>query len=474
MARTRIPLGRTFGKGRSTAAGMQSIVNMYAEPIEAEGRTDVVLYGSPGTAAFATVGGGDVRGQLTAADVHYAVVGTRLYSVTSAGATTDLGEIEGELLVDMSFNGAQLDIVAELKSYSFEVATLTLSEIGDSDFEQASSVANLAGYSVFAVKNAGRFRWSAFNDSTQFDPLDFATAEAEADALVAIRKVGNEIALLGKDTTEFWYITGDSDNLFARTSTAAAQIGCTSRDTAVVVDNGLTWVGRDGKAGGVSVYRAEGYQPKRISTPEVDAYLESATDLSALHAFAYQQNGHLFYVLTNPQEWTLAWDVATNQWSYRKTGMWAMGAEPSGGWDVQTFALNGTKQIVGASDGNLYQLQADTLTEAGDNIARECTTPQIHKDGKRVFMSRLELDIEAGVGTSGNGNPTIMESHSDDGGKTWSEPREAGLGAIGENKWRAVWHALGSFRQRIVKFRVTDAVNVVMLGSWADLSVGAH
>jgi len=36
MARVRIPLARTFGKGRSTAAGMQSCVNMYVEPVEAD------------------------------------------------------------------------------------------------------------------------------------------------------------------------------------------------------------------------------------------------------------------------------------------------------------------------------------------------------------------------------------------------------------------------------------------------------
>lgn len=474
--RQRIPLGRAFGKGRSTAAGLQSLVNMYAESVEAEGRTDVVCYGTPGKAEFATVGGGDVRGQLTAAGLQYAVIGTTLYKVASDGTATSLGTIEGSELVDMFFNGVQLSVVAELKSYSFDTLTLALTEIADPNFEQAGTGASLNSYDIFGVLNTGRFRWRLVNTAS-FSALDFATAEAESDNLRAIRKVGNEAALLGDNSVEWWYATGQSGaNAFARTSVAAKPIGCLSRDTALVVDGGLTWVGRDGTAGGASVYRAEGYEPRKISTPEVDGYLETVADPTTLNAFTYQQRGHLFYVLNAPDEWTLAWDVSTNQWSYRKSGPWTMGAEPSGGWDAVTMALNGTKQIVGASDGNLYELQADTFTEGGSGVVREVTTPQFHRDGRRIFFRRVELDIEAGIGlTSGQGSdPKAMMCVSFDGGKTWSNPREAGMGAIGQNKFRAYWMACGSGRQAIFKFRVSDPVKVVFLGAWADIDVGAH
>jgi hypothetical protein len=66
-----------------------------------------------------------------------------------------------------------------------------------------------------------------------------------------------------------------------------------------------------------------------------------------------------------------------------------------------------------------------------------------------------------------------MESHSDDGGHTWSNARNAGMGQIGQTKWRAVWNALGSYRQRIIKFRVSDPINVVFLKAHADVQVGS-
>lgn len=477
MPRVRIPLGRNFGQGRSNAPGMQSLVNMYVEEVKGEGRTDAVCYSTPGLSLFSTIANGGLpRGQITANEVHYVVMGTRLYSVTSAGVTTDLGEVEGTALVDMAFNGNQIDIVAELKSYSYEVATLTLAEISDPNFAQASTCDSLNSYSVYGIKNTGQFEWRLTN-STTFSALDRATAEAESDNLVAVRKVGNELALLGNTSVEWWYTTGQSapGDAFAKTSTASASIGCVSRDTALVFDSGLTWVGRDGKAGGMGVYRAEGYTPRKISPPQIDRFLETVTTPSSLRAFSYQSRGHLFYVLTNPSEWSFAWDIATGQWSYRKSGSWSQGDDPLGGWDASTFGLNGSKQIVGRSDGNLYALEADTLTEAGEYITREVTTPQFHQDGRRIFESRLELDIEAGVGLeSGQGSaPVVYESHSDDGGKTWSQPRSASMGAIGQNKFRAVWYGNGSYRQRIRKFRCSDPVSVVFLSAWADINVGS-
>lgn len=476
MPRERLPLGRNFGKGRSNAAGMASLANMYGEEVKGEERTDWVCYNWPGEALFSTIGG-TPRGQIRAQEQNYAVMGTRLYKVGADGTTTDLGEIEGSALVDLFFNGAQLSIVAELKSYSYDVATLALSEIADPNFEQASGGDSVSSYDIFVVKGTGRFRYRLANSSS-FNALDFATAEAESDNLVAARKVGNELALLGVTSTEWWYPTGLSSpgDAFARTSTAAASIGCISRDTALVFDSGLTWAGRDGKAGGRGVYRAEGYTPRKISTPQVDALLEAVATPTSLRAFSAQFRGHLFYVLTNPSEWTVYWDIATNKWGYLKSGSWSMGSDPMGGLDAITFAVNGSKQIIGKSDGNLYELKPDTYTDAAGNaVVREVTTPQFHKDGRRVFCSSVELDVEAGVGLeNGQGSsPIVMEIHSDDGGKTWSTPRPAPLGPIGENKYRAKWNVMGSYRQRIYKFRCGDPVKFVPVGAWHDINVGA-
>ena len=87
--RVNIPLAKTFGRGASKAAGMQSLTNMYLEPISYDGRTQFAAYGSPGRTLFSTIGGGSVRGQIRAGDVHYAVIGTAFYLIPASGLETN-------------------------------------------------------------------------------------------------------------------------------------------------------------------------------------------------------------------------------------------------------------------------------------------------------------------------------------------------------------------------------------------------
>jgi hypothetical protein len=467
-----VPLGFPLGQGRSKAAGLQGLVNLYGENVQAEGRTQLALYATPGRKAFATIGGGAVRGQINTGSRAYAVIGTQLYLVNSDGTSSALGGIEGSAQVDMAYNGQQITIVAELKSYTYDVIGLTLAEIPDGDFVQASSCAALASYSIFARKGTGQFAWSSLLDATAYDPLDFATAESEPDNLLAVRRRGNELCLGGSNSTEFWGLTGDSNAPFARVSTAAATIGWISRDSGCLVDNGLVWAGQDGLAGGRGVYRAEGYIPKKISTPQVDLLLEATNDPTELRAFAYQKAGHQFYVLTHPQEWTIAWDILTGQWSYRRTGDYTMGAEPTGGWNAVTFALNGSKQIVGSDDGNLYELDHATLTDAGSTLAREVTFPTLSFGGAFQSVDRFEVEIERGVGlVSGQGSaPLMMLSYSKNAGATWSAPRTASMGAMGQNSVRVFWTRCGRAKDFTPKLRVTDPVKTVIVSAFADVS----
>jgi hypothetical protein len=216
----------------------------------------------------------------------------------------------------------------------------------------------------------------------------------------------------------------------------------------------------------------EGYTPKKISGPHEDLLLESMPDPESLHAFAYQKAGHQFYVLTHPQEWTIAWDVLTGQWSYRRTGEYTMGAEPTGGWNATTFALNGQKQIVGSDDGNLYYLDHAALTDAGSMLVREITTPQLFAGGEFRSVDRLTVELETGVGLiSGQGSdPQIMLSCSKDSGRNWSSPRNADMGTQGQYRTMVNWTRLGRAKDLMFKIRVTDPVTTAITNAYAEIS----
>jgi hypothetical protein len=450
---------------------------MYAEPIAREGRTELALLPWPGRESFSTIGGGEVRGQIEVGSTHYAVVGETLYVIAeSTGTATSVGTIEGTDLVDMDSNGSDLVIVAELKSYRVLLSTGVLSEItSDADLSTPTSVTSINGYTITTRADSDVFQWSSLRDASAWDALDFATAESNPDTLVAVRSVNKELVLLGRKSIEFWYNSGNPTQAFEPRSVAPLRLGCLSRDSAIVADGSLFFVGRDGDGGGIGVYRLNGYQPEKVSTPPIDKWLhDNRSIVDTARAFSFQLLGHAFFVLTLPNTVTLVLDLSTKLWiPYVRTSTYAMSAEPGGVWDAVTFATNGQDLIVGGSDGNLYKLNASVYTEDGDAMIREVILPQVYKGGYQFTLHRIEIDFEAGTAlTSGQGSsPVMMFNQSRDGGRTWTEPRETSMGLIGDYTRRAYWTMCGTARQVIPRFRTSEPIKSVIFGVTADIEV---
>lgn len=473
VLRKPLPLAVEFTRGRSPAAGMQSMVNLYPEPVKREGRTQIVLYPMPGREVFA-MPAAKCRGQIDVGETEYSVNGTRLYQIAADGTTLDLGEIEGEARVELDYNGAQLVIVAELKSYVLD-SSLVLSEITDPDFLHPNSVASINRTSVFTRADTDEFDWAQINDATAYDALDFASAETNADPNICVRQGHGLINFFGTRTLERFQYTGSAAQVFSRLSLSPVEIGWLAKNTILLVDGEFMGVGRDGKSGGVGVYRTKGYGCTKVSPPGLDLMLtEYGDNVGMCHAISFQILAHQFYALTLPGRATVTLDLATQQWVYQVSGTYPMSAEPGQDWDAETFATNGNNLIIGSSDGNLHRLDHTLYTDNGNPIVREVTCPQLSLGGDtRGTMWRLGLDMQMGVGLDvGQGSdPKVMMACSKDGGRFWSQPREATLGKVGKNLARAVWNNLGDFTNMIVKFRVTDPVFTAFLGAWHETEV---
>ena len=77
------------------------------------------------------------------------------------------------------------------------------------------------------------------------------------------------------------------------------------------MDNGVFWLGKDARGQGI-VYRANGYTGTRVSTHAVEWQIQRYGDMSDAIGYAYQQDGHTFYVLTFPSaDATWVYDAAT-------------------------------------------------------------------------------------------------------------------------------------------------------------------
>ena len=452
----RIPFATQSYTSRSLPLSAQRLVNLYPEAAPLDAKSPVALFGTPGLKTFARLPEGPVRGLHVMAGVLYAVAGLGVYRVTAKGEAVYLGSVDDAGPVSMADNGRQLVIVTGPSGFVAEGDAVT--PISDPDFPGAAMVTYLDGYHIFTLPGSGQFFISSLLDGGDFDALDFATAEGAPDDTVAVIADHRELWLFGQRTTEVWFNSGDADFPFERMQGAFIERGCAAPHSVAKMDNSIFWLGED-----LTVYRADGFTPARISTHAVELAIEGYGKPEAAVAFVYTQEGHKFYVL-GFDEGTWVYDAATLRWHERQS------------WQASRWRAEFTARAYGRvlagdfSAGCIHELDLDTFTEAGGVLQRIATSPPIHAGGEPVFLSRVEIDLETGSGRSdGQATaPQVMLQWSDDGGFTWSDERRQTMGATGVRR-RVEFRRLGRFGDaRIFRLTITDPVKVAILDARAS------
>ena len=451
---------------RSLPFDAQRTINFFPI-IDEKGRDPSALYSTAGLELFATAGAGPVRGGFKSGNGRvFFVSGTNLYEVDSAGSVTGRGSLLGSSgAVTMAEGTTQLAICDGDKLYSFTYSTDTFAIVSDPDLPSSVGyVTNIDGYFIVNENNTGRFYISTINDVTAWDALDFATAESSPDTLIAPVNGIGQLWLFGEVTTEIWTNTGASVFPFTRISGAVMQAGILAKNSALELDNTVFWLGQDRFGDGI-VYRASGFSPRRISTDPIEKRIREATDAENIRGWSYQEEGHVFFVLTGGGlETSLVYDLSTQQWHERAylndDGMFEqhLGA-------CHVFAFG--KHLVGSRiDGKIYDMSLNYNDDDGEEIARERVYTHIFDESRRIRYNMLEVGIETGVGTVAGDNPKISLQLSRDGARTWSDWITANIGKIGEYQTKVRFRRLGVAEQMTFKVRCTDKVKTVITGSY--------
>lgn len=452
---------------RSLPFDAQRTVNLFPVLDETKNGKEVsALYGTPGLSLFSTCGEGSIRGVFCAANGRaFVVSGITLYEVTSDGTATSRGAMSsGSSVVTMDENGTQLAICDGSTVYIFTYATNAFAVVGDIDIPSSGTLCFIDGYFVVSKNSSGAFYISSLYDGNTWDPLDFATAESSPDNLIRVINAGGNLWLLGNNTIEIWTNIGGSGFPFERINNAKMDMGCLAAHSVVTVGNSIVWLGRDKKGSGV-VYSAQGISPQRISTHAIEYKIQQASNPSALRGYSYQQDGHVFYVLTG-LDTTLVYDFTTELWHERAY------LNPQGVYEAHLglchmFAFD--MHLVGdRSSGKVYEMSLDVYSDNGSAIKRMRVFTHIGEEGKRFTINSLQVDFERGVGlTTGQGSaPVAALRMSKDGGRSWSNEYQASIGAIGVRLPRTRWNRLGQYELATIEISITDPVKVAICGAY--------
>ena len=430
--------------------------------------------------------------------------------ITLEEGTSYVGYVSGTGPVSMADNGTQIFIAANPDGYIYNADTTAFAQITDPDFPGAVTVGYLDGYFVFNEPNSQRVWVTQLLDGLSIDPLDFASAEGSPDGLVSLIIDHREAWLFGTNSVEVWYNAGEADFPLARIQGAYNEIGCIAPYSVAKMDNSVFWLGADARGQGI-VYRAQGYQGVRISTHAVEFAIQQYDDLSDATGYTYQQDGHTFYVLNfTSADTTWVYDAATGSW-HERAGFRNGDFKRHRG-NCHTRFDN--EPIIGDyENGNLYAFSLDVYSDNGAVqkwLRSWRALPTGSNNLKRTTHHSLQIDMETGVGLSGyafdeyiylgaetgaildtqddkdiilegtdftdavvGATPQLIMRWSDDGGHTWSEPRQTSMGRIGRYGTRAIFRRLGmttKLRDRVYEISGTDPVKIAINGAELILS----
>lgn len=476
----------------------QRTVNWYIEVSQDEKSKEVyTLLGTPGLVSILqpSGGAGEVRGcwVLPGGTQSVWVIDNAIILVTMTvpATQTSLAQFSSAVVSAMATNHGPVCIRDNgAGGYVFIVdgtTTYYRGQIGvpaswasltDPAYLGADRIAFIDGWLIFNQPNTQNFFTTAPTPySIAFAGAFYAKNDTSSDNLVTLMENNRELWLVGERHTEVWYDAGGANFAFSRIPGVAPQIGCSAKHSIARLGDSLVWLGRSERGENV-VIKTEQYNYTDISNRAVEHAISSYPLVSDAIGYTYEEEGHLFYVLTFP--------TADKTWVYDHTSSTAAGRPL---WHERTSydSTNGAfhrhrsncftnfqniRMVGDYQNGKIYQMTRTAYDDDGQPLIAIRRGPHVWNKQNRGYLYHRALQIEfsPGVGrvTGQGSNPQVMLKWTSDGvdsSEVWTT-----LGAIGATKNRALWRNLSKARDREYEAMISDAVNRDIVGAtlWAD------
>ncbi len=293
---------------RSTVMDAETCINLFLETVRSTSNIKRAnFYGTPGLAFLLTATGKtSCRGVFSQDETTLAVVEDTVYLIDiDAPSATVLGTIQNDgNPVSMCSNGRggeQVLVVGGGDVYVYDIQAQTLSAaISVPLTNPAVQCAYIDGYFMLLEADTVRVWFSALEDGTLWDGLDFFARSQTSDNIIGICSLKDRLYVIGSLTGELYYDTGDSDNPFAPYPGSVFHEGLVGPWAIGVLDESVVWCSRGSDGRGRMVRTGDSY-PQVISTPAIDYAIAQYDDLSTTELLIYTQEGHQFAAWTFPQ-----------------------------------------------------------------------------------------------------------------------------------------------------------------------------
>lgn len=459
-----IPFPLSSDPGEQPQEGGGRLINCFAEKMGEGARAPVRWRRSPGLRQMVAISGhSHARGFIATASATLVVLDDRVYAITESGgvfSASNLGALDGSTPVTIAANNAATpNIVAVTDDGAFNLYTSSAPDaFADSDLPVPNSVDMLDGYLIFTIGD-GRIFATGLNAVT-VSSLSYTTEQGVR--LLRGKTFRGEFFAFGDKSIGVYRDAATSPFPLERRFTIAKGIVGTYALAGAVPGwaDEVLWVAPDNR-----VYQMNGYTPAPVSTAAVERAIARTADRSAIVCHVYQCDGHAFWVMTSPGEWTWEYNLNTQNWNERRS-------HQSTFWRGTQSVYAFDRWVSGDYEtGTIYQIDPTYRREGNDPLVFDATSGVIASFPARFGSPRADFDMTAAVGSApGSGpietDPSALISWSNDGGYQWSGPLSRKLGKQGAANQAVTVNRTGLARARGKRFRVqvSDPVHVTLLG----------
>jgi hypothetical protein len=438
---------------------------------------------TPGLTLFAENAGNTSRGAFSINDRAFFVIDNSFYEVFTDHTLTLRGTLSATLggsttKVWMAANNNNEIMLADHQvGYIYNLATNVLTQITDIDFPGADSLTSQDNR--FIVSFNGRVYWSDLNNGMSWTGVNVYTPSYKADNVKAVMSLQEEIYNFGSETLEIYFDNGETP--FERVSRSSIHYGIIAPETLCLAANTILFTSKfsDGQLQVIQI--APNHELSTVSPPSITYQIGQYEHLEDMYAWTYSApDGHIFYVLTIPSaEKSLVYDLTTKDWHEWSSYLGdSVTSAPTYGRFIgkHHLFLKGKHLVSSFKDGNIYELDWTTFTENGQPIIRQRDTQIYHAEYKYISVHELELDMTAGLGTlSGQGStPMMMLQLSKDGGATFQSERLIRLSKRGQYNYHCKMRMLGTAKTWVLRFKVSDPIDIALIGARARGAVGGY
>lgn len=383
---------------------------------------------------------------------------TNVTTALSSAATST--QLDGSATVAVFAEDSQRLVIAgggQLQIWVGNVATLTAriaaTTVGVN--QPPLSATHVVGVANYLIANQAalpgtntQILWSNLGDTNHvtWNPLNFNTADADPDPIVAVYASLREVFAFGTKTVQVFGIGADPLLPFA--ASASISVGCVAPYSPIRLDSQFAWLDETRR-----FVIGDGRSSQEISH-DIDNTLRGLTTVSDCRGFRLRLGYWDLLAWIFPTEGkAFVYDQGKQKWiSWR-------------GWDgvdsyaalriaVYAYWATGNLHIVGDPlFENLWTLSAAAGSDSapGQPIVAECVTERIDwGTAKPKRCNKVRFFCKRGIGVTAATSLDVAKS-DDDG--AWSGMATLSLGAAGDYQGFVDWRPGGIYRRRQYRIR---------------------